>query len=200
MRIVIRIALALIVLGVMFIYFGWKERSVAVKASQSPERIALAELLKRGADGNPNIILTDFVPCENYVYEEDKSRWTGAWVPVVPAEGNHPRELHAGPVGDVRALIFTTMAGNEGELYRRCGKRELPALVVNNIVSLKSEYRDLLQQRYPGSNFDKCLIIQEGREPASDTKLWAMLGGGAAATILGLCLAGVFAIRAFSGR
>jgi hypothetical protein len=101
---------------------------------------------------------------------------------------------------NVRALIFTIKAKDEEDLYRRCSQAKLPALVVNKIVSLKSGHKSLLQKSYPGTNFDKCLIIQEGREPASDSKLMLMIGGGGVAAVLGLGLIGFGIIRRIMGK
>ena len=59
-----------------------------------------------------------------------------------------------------------------------------PPLLTNGLVSLGSEERNLLSTSYPATDFDKCLIIQEGREPAGAGQQILMIGGG----IL-LCLA-----------
>lgn len=200
MRIAVRFGLILLVLGVMFVYLGLKERSVSAQASHAPEKISLARLLARETDGNPNVILTNFVPCDDYVYEQDNTRWTGAWVPVIPDEGVEPGRGHAEAPKQVQALIFSINAHNEMELYNRCTRPELPALVVNKIVSLKSDQKKLLQEKYPGTDFEKCLIIQEGREPAGDTKLLVMIGGGGLAALAGLCLTGFFVFGLITKR
>jgi hypothetical protein len=188
MRILFRIGLALLVIGGVFFYLGLKERALASKATAGPEEIPLAKLLIRGADGNPNIVLTQFVPCEDYVYEEDATHWTGAWVPVVPFDKNSPEKIHTETPKNVQALIFTIKARSESELFQRLNRPKIPALVVNNIVSLKSEHKKLLQEKYPETDFEKCLIIQEGREPAGNTQLLAMIGGGGLAAVVGLGL------------
>jgi hypothetical protein len=63
--------------------------------------------------------------------------------------------------------------------------------VTNKIVSLGGQERTLLEQSYPGTDFSRCLIIQEGREPAGWTKLIIMVGGGSLATLIGLGLLGL---------
>jgi hypothetical protein len=86
--------------------------------------------------------------------------------------------------------MFTTKAKNHADLHQRCGQQGVRALVTNRIVSLGREERELLQQQYPGTDFDRCLIVQEGREPASAAKYMAMIVGGIASTLIGLGMVG----------
>ena len=92
--------------------------------------------------------------------------------------------------GNIRALIFTTNSNNERDLYQRCGQPRLRALVTNKIVSLGSKEKNLLEQTYPGTDFSRCLLIQEGREPASATKVLLLVGGGILMGVIGLGILG----------
>jgi hypothetical protein len=202
MRFLFGIGIFLIVIGVILAVVGFQERGLAATASQTPEEISLKDLIARGPDGNPNIILTDFVLCDNYVYETRNGGWQNAWVPAVPKE--NPNQGRGGKPTSVQALIFTINARSEADLYQRCGSPKLRALVTNRIVKLGSQERDLLAKEYPGTDFSKCLIIQEGREPAGTTKLLLMIGGGSLAALLGLGLVGtglgLLVYRRFKGQ
>jgi hypothetical protein len=79
------------------------------------------------------------------------------------------------------------------ELENRLNKPKVQGMVTNRITSLDSKIRTLLQQSYPKTDFDKCLIIQEDRTPFNRSLVFAM-GGGA---ILSLLLALVCGISAF---
>jgi hypothetical protein len=194
MRAVFWIGIILLIVGGASANLGYQERTIALQSSASPEEISLAKLLERGIDGNPNIVLTDFDLCENYVYESDNVRWSGAWIPVVPATHTGEAGMKAAPKV-VQALLFTIKAQSEPELVQRFAAPKLPALVVNKIVTLKDDSRKVLEKAYPGTDFTKCFIIQEGREPASDAKWMTMLGGGVLAAVLGLALLGFCLIR-----
>src|SRR5262249_14453864 len=87
------------------------------------------------------------------------------------------------------ALLVSKNASNEAELYQRFVKPKLPALVVNNLVSLSVEERQLLEKSYPETNFDRCFFIEEGREPAGQSEWMVMIGAGGAAILTGLLLA-----------
>jgi hypothetical protein len=186
----------LVFVGIVLVVVGFMEKGMAAAASKEPEEISLKNLIARGPDGNPNIILTDFDLCDNYVYQTKNGMWQSAWVPAVPREG-------LGPVGRpavIQALIFTINARDQNGLYQLCGQPRLRALVTNRIVSLGGEERRLLEQTYPGTNFSRCLIIQEGREPAGPGKLLFMMGGGSVLTLAGLGLFGVGIYQSRQGQ
>jgi hypothetical protein len=71
----------------------------------------------------------------------------------------------------------------------------LQALVTNKIVSLGAEERSLLEQSYPGTDFSRCLIIQEGRQPAGPVKVVLMVGGGGLLGVAGLVVIGFGFVR-----
>src|SRR5262249_48703233 len=71
---------------------------------------------------------------------------------------------------------------------------ELQGLVTNEIESLGSEEQKLLNSSYPGTDFTKCVLFQEGREPAGSGKVFGMVGGGAALMLLGIVF-GLVGIR-----
>jgi hypothetical protein len=188
MRFLFGTGIVLMIIGIILAVVGFQERSLAATASQAPEEISLKDLIARGPDGNPNIILTDYVLCDNFVYQERNGSWEHAWVPAVPRE--QAGQNTGGKATQVKALIFTIHARNQHDLAQRCEQPKLRALVTNRIVSLKSQERDLLAKSYPGTDFSKCLIIQEGREPAGPTKLILMIGGGGFAALAGLGMIG----------
>ncbi len=189
MRNLMWIGLICIVAGPAIAYLGWNEKKVADSSTQSPEEISLKDLIARGPNGNPNIILTGFEPCTNYVVTMKGNTWNSAWVPIVVGVPGQNAEKTT----NASALVFTLNARDEGSLYGLVGVPKLKALVTNNLMSIGSEEKKLLQQSYPGTDFAKCLIIQQGREPAGALQVWGMIGGGAVLAVIGLgCLVGGF--------
>jgi hypothetical protein len=59
-----------------------------------------------------------------------------------------------------------------------------------------SKERDLLKPSYPSIDFERCLIIEEGRQPASAVKQFGFMGGGAVAFLAG----GVMLVSAWRKR
>jgi len=180
-----RVALFLLIIGGVFLYLGFQEMRLSSTAQASPEEITLKKLIERGVQGNPHVILSDFVLCNNIVYSSRSGRWTKVWVPIVSPEDAKVDAAQGVRADNIQALLCSSKVGNAQELETRLNQPKLQALVINKIASIGSKERDLLKPTYPSIDFDKCLIIEEGREPAGRLKLLAMLGGGGAAFLAG---------------
>jgi hypothetical protein len=154
--------------------------------------ISLKQLIARGPEGNPNIILTDYVIDKKAGVVESKERsktWTKVWVPAAPKD-----EVTVFPDGradfpNVRAILMSTHVSNETELATRLQKDRLPGMVTNRVTKLGPTEKRLLRESYPNTDLDRCLIIEEGREPSGVGKVMAL---GAAGVIL--VLAGIGAL------
>src|SRR5579862_1353695 len=68
------------------VMFGISEYQLSARSSAEPEEIPLRLLIQRGAQGNPNVIITDFEVIEDYIYKSKFGTWKKVWVPVVPAD------------------------------------------------------------------------------------------------------------------
>jgi hypothetical protein len=189
-----------VVVGVALISISFQERGLAETASKTPEGITLKELIARGPDGNPNIVLKDFMVCQNYVFESRGTVWQRAWVPVVPvvAAGKGGERPNRPDV--IRAVIYSSEARSEDDLYRRCEQPKLRGLVTNRIAALGSRERNLLEKEYPGTDFTKCLIIHESRELSGSSKVMGMLVGGGAGILIGVILVVLGVVVWFTGR
>lgn len=181
-----RFGIVLLVVGGFLSYMAYQEWNLGRDATGEPVEIKLKDLIARGPEGNPHVILTDYVTCANIIYETKGSSksWTQVWVPIVAAD-----DIAVVPGKDItvdrfQAILSSKSVRNLGEIDAVLDKPKLKALVTNKIMSLGDKEQKLLKQNYPGTDFTRCLIIQEGREPASPIKL-LLLGGGA-----GLCLLG----------
>jgi hypothetical protein len=195
----LRGGLICMVVGAGLFAHGCREERLAGASSRVPETIALEKLIARGPDGNPNIVLTNYRICPNFVYERRTvggqmvGDWTKVWVPIVAdkADANPLVALFGGRAagGDnVQAIICSTHVSNEQELTQRLGKSQLRGMVTNRISSLNSKEKELLRNKYPSTNFDSCLIIEDGREPSSSDSIAAYNGGGALLFLLGIGL------------
>ena len=170
-------------------FLTYTEGTLAFHSSAEPEEITLQKLIERGPDGNPYVHVGNFLLCDNMVFQHNKNNkdsWTHVWVPAVPME--EVDLTVPGPLrpNNVKALFFSTKIRNEGELKARLVQPKVQALVTNKITSLDSKIRDMLQQSYGGTDFNKCLIIQEGRSPFSRGAVFALAGGAVVALAAGV--------------
>lgn len=185
-----RIGIVLAILGPVFLFLGFRERAVASRCSAEPEEISLKDLIARGVEGNPHILLKNFVPCENYVYETKGTVWSGVWVPVVPLESMKPGQITGGKVTNVQAIIYSSKARSEQDLAQRLGHPKVQALITNQLFGIKDKVANLLKQSYPGIDVSKCLIIHEGRNPPGLSGT-LFLAGGLVGTLAGLGILGL---------
>jgi len=196
----VRFGIALLVVGGVMGFFGIQECRLRSAASTTPQEISLKDLIAHGPENNAHVIVKDYSLCENFIYEKpEKSNadtWNKVWIPAVPAQANAQQKngLAAKP-NHVDALIKSKHVHKESELARLAGPT-VQGMVVNKIESLGSEEKKKLSETYPGTDFSKCLIIEEGREPAGPGKLAALVGGG----LLLLLVGGAVALFGFTRR
>jgi hypothetical protein len=150
-------------------YFGAEAYYLASRSSQEPEEISLQDLIKRGSEGNPNIILKDFVIFDDFVYEKKalSARWTRVWVPVVPS---NEAEKASGKAA-IRVFLYSENVGNEKEARARFEHPKMRGLVNPNAPKPGIIGSVLIKRSYPGTDPSRCIMIEEGLEPAGPLKL-----------------------------
>jgi hypothetical protein len=171
----VRIVLMLVSLGASAacFMFGAVELWTAVRSSQQPEEIALKELIQRGGQGNPNILLKDFTIVEHYLIEKKffSGTWTGVWVPVIPNEGGKP---NAPKTDAIQVFLYSNNIGSAREVLERFDRPRLRGLI--NPQAPKPPQGSFigevfLGQKFPKTDPNRCIIIEEGKEPAGILKL-----------------------------
>ena len=197
----LRLKLVPLILGAVLFFVGWQEWRLGTKAKTQPQTISATDLGARRPGSNAHIILTNFAPSDGaYVYMGQKGgggavvgRWQKAWVPAV-AQGmpifGGPMGMPGGPVvgGDIRIIIKTTKAGDENELRNIVNQPTLQGLVVNEVERMSGQEKQLLTDSYPGVDFNRCWIVEVGRQPAGVSKVLLFMGGGGMMALAGAAL------------
>jgi hypothetical protein len=170
--------LAAIGLGVLT-YF---EAALAMQSTRAPDEMKLKDLIARGPQGNAHVIVTDFVLCDNGVsqhLEKSSGSWVGVWIPLVPSDEVVRDKNGLVNATNVKVLFYRTSIHNKVELEDRRKKLfRLQGMVTNSIMSVpEGDARHLLLSSFPGTDFDKCLIIHEGRRPFDFFQVF-LLGAG----------------------
>lgn len=188
-------SLVMIIVGGVLGYFGYQEWQLQQHATAEPEAIALEALIKRGPSGNTHVEIRDFTLCGQYVYMSKNNTWQSVYVPIEPFSGvKVAGQILAGLLGggkpaikDVKAMLVLKNIQNHQALETFLETHEtVKGLVVNNVRSLEDRARELLQQSYPGIQFDTVIMLEAGRSPMSSTNLTLILVGSAALILLGL--------------
>ena len=196
-----RILLVMVIGGAALVFAGVQEMRLAGSAKAEPQAISCAKLIESGPGDNAHVKMGDFLLSTGAIcIQEGKNggKWQNVWVPAVPLNGAYHQKLVesigadgklAGPMpipDDIRVIVKSSKIGGEQQLETLADQDTLQGMVVNKIASLGSKEKKILAESYPGVNFDKCLIIEHGRTPASSGKSYGMMGGGALLSVLGV--------------
>jgi hypothetical protein len=184
----------LIAFGVGLLICALIEGRLMGAAADRPQTLTLAQLAAHGPGDNAHVIVTEFLPGNNIVCEHrtvvglPAGNWTAVYVPVVPLTPDVQTRLAQGqaarpniPPGSIRVIVHSTRVHGEAEMPNVFGKPFIQGTVVNSIRSLPRKTQELLQSAYPGTDFDSCWLLQEGRKPSS---AFFVLGGA----VLGMLL------------
>jgi hypothetical protein len=178
----LRLGIAGLVLGGMLLFAGFREWQLGSASSAQPEDLTLEALIARGPDGNANVRVSDFVLGDNYVYFTDESGiyWTSILVPAMPKTMGDQSSHVLIP----KVIVKSKHVANEDQLDALHARVQLQGMVINRIEELGSEEKEILLKDYPGIDFTKCIILEEGRQP-SDSAMLFLMGGGGLALLLG---------------
>ena len=174
----LRLGIVILVLGCIMMFYGYKEWRLCTAASTTPDDITLEALIARGPDGNPNVRVSDFMLGDNFVYFTDDSglRWTNVLIPAVPKTMGEQSAHVLNP----QVIVKTAHVASEDDVDTLRSRPKVQGLVINRIEELGSEEKEMLRQDYPGLDFNKCIILEEGRQPSEFIKVFLMGGGGLA--------------------
>ena len=99
-------------------------------------------------------------------------------------EGQFPK------LENIHVLIKTEKFKTLGEIPAYIhSKKNMKNLIVNSTNSFNDDEKRLIKKSFPKVNFDKLVIIQEGREPSSMTSSFTMMGGGVLIIFIGIAIA-----------
>jgi len=106
-------------------------------------------------------------------------------VPITPLV-----KLGAAPDGKpflIQALIYSTHIRSAPDVEKAVTKDKIQGMVINQIESLGSKERKLLQDSYPATDFNRCIIFELDRKPGSGTAV-VYLGVAVAAILVGVLI------------
>lgn len=195
-RQILRYAIGLLIGSGLLLWYAYREWHGKQEASESPEAISLEQLIARGAEGNPHLLLRDFVPCANYTAVPTKSGdgWDAVYVPLIPGKMPAPNEPLPRSADKVDVLIVSQSIKEPRHLSLLRSPTGIRGLVVNAIDPLSFKHRDALQEHYPGIDLSQCVIVHEGRTPADDFALYMAAWIGSFLLVGGLLLLGLAAL------
>jgi hypothetical protein len=174
------IGLILVIAGIGGAYRTYNEWQVGATATAAARPVTLQELAANAA--NPHVQIRAFDFARKFAYSKRKhdTDFTKVWIPIV-AKGS----------SEIRVVVRTSKVRNLAELEKFCAQTTLQGLIINDIDSLPAEYAAELRKCYPETDFTKCLIVDEGRQPITLVgDLLQHLGIAAGLAFFGLLILG----------
>ena len=179
--------------------------------SREAKQVELAELEQGEAPTNTHLRISSHLALYGasvYEYEESKyssgapsgsAKVNHCYYPIYSVE--HPvmvafaneEEIDEAQLGTFAVMVKTKRFKTVNSIPDGIDEAaSVQGLVINRIGSLDSEEKKLVKQSFPTVNFDKVLILEEGRKPSSLLITLGMLLGGLALIVVGV---GLFFLR-----
>lgn len=212
-----KLFLVLIVLGGIFVFEGYKEYNLSKKSSEVPKEVELATLENGEHLDNYHVKIgphwriysgsvftyepTSIVDSE----QKPENKVTHVYYPIISNE--HPffpqmgklAEKHGSfdaipdeeiPDIEFTVLVITNEFNTIGDIPEDwIDSPSIQGLVINEVSGgPDDEERELIKSSFPNIDFDKVLILDEGRTPTSSDNAKLMMGGGVALSLAGLGL------------
>jgi hypothetical protein len=205
-----QLKLAIIFLGAVFVWMGYKELLLAQDAAEVAQPIELAQIEAGDAPpDNPHLeIGSHWSMYQELVYSynektnpdgpDEDTKVQYAYYPIL--SDGHPviweREIQRklGDLDDAQlpavegfsVLVKSTRFDRVSNLPQGWVRGEpIRGMVVNRINEFKRGEVALLTESFPNLDLSQVVVFTEGREPTSQKKLLAMFGGGSVACIFG---------------
>lgn len=201
----LRLKLAAVVGGMVLAFFGIQEFRVSHGASNEAAVIDLAAVEGGTAPNNHHVeIGPHFAVYGGSVYQYSQSKYDHSapgsstkvdycFYPIISSE--HPfiqavmNEEEDPQFGNISVIVKTRRFKTIGQIPEEIAEESsVKGLVINRIESLDDEERKLLHENFPQVDFEKVLIVEDGRRPASLFKSAGMIGGGALISLIGVAL------------
>jgi hypothetical protein len=137
-------------MGVIFCgVLAWQDWMVYSSGTPDPVDVRLADLTTSGAGGNHHVHVTDLQFGNSYVVDIENDTWRRALIPALAG-------------GQARAIIVTFGAKSEADLVALSQCSQVTGIITNDLHSLGRQEMARLRVSYPGVDFSKLPVVEDG--------------------------------------
>ena len=190
--------------GGLAIHEGYKELTVASGSTSEPLDVRLSELEAGVVPENKHLRIGEHWKVFGgavYQYKQGSHRYgepeasdevVYLYYPIVSTAS---KEVQGDTIRGFSVIVRTRRYETVGAIPPDDVKfaKSVRGLVLNEIERLDAEERQLLRESFTGVNFERLILLQEGRTPTPMWKNVGIIAGGAVAILLGL--AGIYRHR-----
>jgi hypothetical protein len=176
--------IALIFAGVCGLFL-WQDWKIYSRGTPTPESIALDDLAARGAKGNLHVTVTHYFPGQDSIVEEKGKTINRVWVPLRGPSDNQ-----------IKLIVKSFNFKSNNDIRQFTQRGSVTGIITNDIHSLGSAEQKELEKAYPGVNFSNMLILEEGRDLPTKTKMYVEgVGAGVMAVFALVCILMMFVVK-----
>jgi preprotein translocase subunit Sss1 len=216
LKLVVFGALMVFCCGGASMFYGWSEYRLGAKSTPDPVEVDLAKLEQGEKVENNHLKIGKHHACYwGSVYSYKKSKFslrkpdastkvTSSYYPIVSSSNPDVQLLEAllkkyGDLDNVPddvdvprpthfvVLVKTTRFKTAGAIpFDIKPEPSIQGLVINEVSSLTSEEKKLIKDTFPNIDFNKVLILEDGRKPSSTAKAVVFMVMGAGILVVGL--------------
>lgn len=138
--------------------------TLAKNASAEPEVVRLADLGSRPIDANRHLKLTQFGFGHDYLYRGAADKWDRTWIPLID-----PASTTSQP--KVQAVVVCRRVKNIVDYAVLKHENSFQGMNVTGVNLIPSELQQQLAGFYPGHDFSKIPVFEEGAAPPTENGL-----------------------------
>jgi hypothetical protein len=168
-----------IFLGPLAFHLGWKEWYFLTRVGAEPQVISLAELLDHPQQDNLHVTITNFRWAKFYFHAVGRNgEWQSpGWVVLHLPD---PRDNLA------RLQVVSSQVSNAAEMAELASKDTVTGVLVSSESARNPKANEELVQRYPGTDPEKVLTLDERRPLPTVLGVLIRMGGGVLVTVVAI--------------
>jgi hypothetical protein len=163
-----------ILLGLLLLAGGTTLWADASHTTGTPRTISCKTLATSGPGSNHHILLTDFKPMHYYARLNKGTALEYEMVPLVSPQDvtatprGRTRQISVDPnnvrPGSIQVLLKTTHIHADTDFAAVLNRPSIECTTGGMFDTIPAEARRIFQNRYPGIDFSKCVVISEGTQ------------------------------------
>lgn len=173
-----RLNALLCIFGGMAIFFGIREARLAANSSSEPTTMTAEELVANGPGDNLYVNVTGILgDLDETVIYYTESR--GGDIQSIDEAFVPARPLNSSPTDPIKLIVYSDDADTEAEVAAVASQRSHTGMIVNDIMSISGEKRNLLETTPYLTDVDSAYILHSGRSPKGAALVMLyFIGGG----------------------
>jgi hypothetical protein len=173
---------SLLTLSGLLLLGSWGAYRTAQGTSPEPQIIPLRDLSATGYGDNRHVKVTGCALGHRYVAAQRNWAWEHVSVPLVPVDDDPGDAVPA--VKNFWVVLVSSRPRRESDLKSLLQQSSVQGVVWRDRSMIELSEQNELRRLYPGLDWSKCLVLQEGVVPMKESTALAFLASSAGMVVL----------------